>query len=426
MSNALAIASVTQTLYQVLTGCLDRANVPGATVTTLRPDAPTAQLANPGVNIFLYQVAPNAALRNADLPTRSADGTLLQRPQAAIDLNYLITFYGDDLKLEQQRLLAAVVTQMQAFPGLTRAAIQAAEASVPWLATADLDKQSQLVRFTPVNFSLEELSKLWSFLLKTDYVLSVAYQASVVLLQTDDVEPPPPLPVLSWNVYATPFSQPQINQIVADGGGLIVPASTLLVAGQNFVPQQTSAASPPASPALAPVQLQIDGLPQTPTSLSNTQMRVPVPPGLAAGIHSAQVTQSLLLGTPPFPHPGMLQSGLGSFVLHPVIRQVPPGGPYQITVVAAGGSPAEVTLTATLDPQIQSGQRLLLELLPAGAPTSSQLFDGGSANSASNSAAFSFVPPAHGNYLARVRIDGADTPLQLGPGGVPVGPLISF
>src|SRR5262249_14946613 len=204
----LAIASVTETLSDLLTGCLHRANVSGATVTAVRPDSPPQLLPSPGVNVFLYQVSPNAALRNADLPTRAADGTLLRRPQAALDLHYLISFYGDDTRLEQQRLLGAVATQMHAFPTLSRSAIQAAEASKPWLATADLDKQSELVRFAPVIFSLEELSKLWSFLLKIDYVLSVAYRASVVLLETDDAEPPPPLPVLGVNVYATPFSQP--------------------------------------------------------------------------------------------------------------------------------------------------------------------------------------------------------------------------
>jgi hypothetical protein len=153
-------------------------------------------------------------------------------------------------------------------------------------------------------------------------------------------------------------------------------------------------------------------------------MRVALPAGLPAGMHGAQITQSLMLGTPPAPHPGMLQSGLASFVLHPVIRQVPAGGPFQITVTPGGSSPAQVTLTATVDPQIQVGQRLLLELLPANAPSSSHLVDGGAAIAVSNQAAFTFVPPGPGNYLARVRVDGAESPLQLGAGGVPIGPVV--
>src|SRR6516165_2065207 len=103
MSNALAIATVTQTLVTVVSDALQTSQVGGAIPTALRPDA-TSGLPNTGVNIFLYQVTPNIAARNADLPTRRADGTLLRRPQIGLDLQYLLTFYGDDLKLDQQRM----------------------------------------------------------------------------------------------------------------------------------------------------------------------------------------------------------------------------------------------------------------------------------------------------------------------------------
>ena len=80
MSNALAIATVTEALVQTLQGALTGINL-GASphVTNFRPDQENA-LPTVGVNVFLYQVAPNPSLRNADLPTRAADGTLLQAP----------------------------------------------------------------------------------------------------------------------------------------------------------------------------------------------------------------------------------------------------------------------------------------------------------------------------------------------------------
>ncbi len=71
-------------------------------MTNVRPDD-QAHLPAVGVNIFLYQVSPNVAWRNADLPTPRADNSLLHRPQAALDLNYLLTFYGEDTTLDQQR-----------------------------------------------------------------------------------------------------------------------------------------------------------------------------------------------------------------------------------------------------------------------------------------------------------------------------------
>jgi hypothetical protein len=92
MSNFLAIATVTAALRQTL-NAVAGIDVPGAEVTTMRPDEPTNTDAR--VNIYLYQVTPNAAWRNADLPTRRNDGGLVQRPQVALDLHYLLTFYGD-------------------------------------------------------------------------------------------------------------------------------------------------------------------------------------------------------------------------------------------------------------------------------------------------------------------------------------------
>src|SRR5713101_7892498 len=126
MSNFLAIATVTATLKHNLETIYDVGqDVSGAIVTTLRPDSSTTSgLPNPGVNIFLYQVVPNAAWRNTDLPTRSSNGDLLQRPRAALDLHYLFTFYGNEGQLEPQRLLGSVVRTIHSRPVLTRKQIQ--------------------------------------------------------------------------------------------------------------------------------------------------------------------------------------------------------------------------------------------------------------------------------------------------------------
>src|SRR5262249_20234508 len=158
----LAIATVTATLQQVLSDSLANAGVTGATASNLRPDDET-HLPKPGVNIFLYQVTPNAAFRNADLPTRRADGTLVRRPQAALDLHSLLTFYGDDGTLEPQRLLGATILQLHSSPALTRQKIGEIQNSVsfPYLKPSNLADQVELVRVMPANLSLEEMNKLW-------------------------------------------------------------------------------------------------------------------------------------------------------------------------------------------------------------------------------------------------------------------------
>src|SRR5262249_61679827 len=93
----------------------------GAGVSVTRPGAGGNAPPPPSVNLFLYQVSPNAAWRNDDLPTRRPDGRLVHRPQAALDLHYLLSFYGDDKVFEPQRLLGRVTRTLPAHPTLPRA-----------------------------------------------------------------------------------------------------------------------------------------------------------------------------------------------------------------------------------------------------------------------------------------------------------------
>src|SRR5580693_3934771 len=136
MSNYLAIATVTAALQQVLHTPVSNA-VGSAVVGFNRPDAGTAT--TPLVNIFLYQITPNAAYRNVDLPTRRSDGSLSQRPQAAFDLHYLFTFHGNDAQLEPQRLLGAVATTLHSQPLLSNDNINSAVTTFSFLAGSGLD-----------------------------------------------------------------------------------------------------------------------------------------------------------------------------------------------------------------------------------------------------------------------------------------------
>jgi hypothetical protein len=138
MSNHLAIATVTATLQQMLQPAVGNA-VLNAKVGFSRPDAGASKAAL--VNVFLYQVTPNAAYRNADLPTRRPDGTLVDRPQAVLDLHYLFTFHGDDDQFEPQHLLGAVASVLHAKPLLSRQDILKAEQQFGFLAGSGLENQ---------------------------------------------------------------------------------------------------------------------------------------------------------------------------------------------------------------------------------------------------------------------------------------------
>ena len=184
MSNALAIATVTAALRKIAVNAAREADE-SADVIYGRPEAPTN--GNPSrVRLYLYLVAPNAALRNADLPTRNANHELIQRPQIALDLHYLLAFYGDEPKLLPQRMMGAVVRDFHARSMLRRSDIRAVIDGTEELKTSDLADAIEQVKLSPLPLSTEEMSKLWSVFFQTPHALSVAYQASVVLITGTD------------------------------------------------------------------------------------------------------------------------------------------------------------------------------------------------------------------------------------------------
>jgi hypothetical protein len=200
MSNHLAIATVTAALGRRLKETITQDIGGGADVTFGRPKKQNdnGDVQDGVVNLFLYQVSPNPELRNDDLPTRAADGRLTLRPQVALDLHYILSFYGDESRLLPERMLGSVVRSLHAEPVLTRSVIERTrtDGDYDFVANADLDSAVETVRFVPESLSLEELSKLWSVFFEIPYALSVAYKASVVLI-TPDEAPRDVLPVTS-------------------------------------------------------------------------------------------------------------------------------------------------------------------------------------------------------------------------------------
>lgn len=207
MSNHLAIATVTAALKLALENALaaDTSGLP-RDVSIGRPDEIESNGATAGVNIYLYQVTPNSAWRNADLPTRNVRGALVQRPRIALDLHYLFTFFGTGAELADQRLMGHVVSTLHDQPILTPAMIETAMTDPefsPFLDDSDLANEIERVKFSPLTFNLEELSKLWSIFFQTPYHLSMAYMASLIFIERQPT-PTRALPVQIRTVTAVP------------------------------------------------------------------------------------------------------------------------------------------------------------------------------------------------------------------------------
>jgi hypothetical protein len=173
MSNSLAIAAVTATLRQLLDRGL--ADVPGTRVTTRPPDKARTEAAGNQVNLFLYQITPNAAWRNIPAATGPPS-----QPPLALNLYYLLSAYGDnedDPGPMSHQLLGQAMRLLHDHPVLDPAVVRGA------LPGADLHEQVERVRITLQPLSLDEMSKLWTTF-QAPYRLSVAYEAAVVRIDS--------------------------------------------------------------------------------------------------------------------------------------------------------------------------------------------------------------------------------------------------
>ena len=193
MSNQISIATATCALRYMLTPALRI--VPGAQVTTVRPDGLGSNKLTRGINLYLYRVTPNGSFRNVDIPTRRADGSVANKPTQVVDLCYLVTSYGDDTKLEPQLLMGAAVARFHECTVLSGSLInEAAEAHGDIVDGTDLAEQKPRPRVLMEAMSDEELSKIWSVLYQVPYMLTTAYRVSPIFLESDlDVEPREPV-----------------------------------------------------------------------------------------------------------------------------------------------------------------------------------------------------------------------------------------
>lgn len=339
MSNHLALATVTATLRLMLQDRIQGA-VPGAQVRTVRPDAIARDPQARGVNLYLYQVNPNTSFRNLDVATRRSDGSLMQRPQIAVDAMYLLSFFGAEEQLEPQRLLGVAVSTLHTWPELGRDAIQAAIVNAPtaFLNGSDLGAQPVTIKLTMETLTTDELSKIWSVFFQTPYQLSVAYRASVVLLEAEEAFPRPALPTRGARATSGPTASPWIDQlepaIVAGGNG-----ATIRVRGRNLIGGDVVAV--------------VDGQPASARAEEDGSLVVSLPPGVRAGPRALRVVNRGAGDGAP-----SADSNPAALVVQPRLTGEPAVG--SIVDPRTGNSVRVVTVPVV--PEVGPRQRALLHL----------------------------------------------------------------
>jgi hypothetical protein len=358
-------------------------------------------------------------LRNCDLPNRRPDGSLTTTPRIALDLNYLLTFYGNDAELEPQRLLGLVAALLNAQPALSSADIAAALANAqpfnapPFTAAPfttppfqpDLGQQIEQVKLTLLPLSLEELSKLWSVFYQIPFALTMAFQASVVLIEPLNMAPRPALPVTRRIVAALPSAGLTIASVQAAGG-----ANQPITAGSTIVIQ---GAGPLAS--VSAVQIVGYGADLTPAAVASGQISVVIPADVPAGARSLQAVQTAALGSPPTNRTAAVSNPL-AFTLQPVIA-------------ITAGSASQITLS--VQPTVRAGQRVTLLLNEATSPPpvapASYTFQAPPPPADTGSLVFALSGVTKGlSYFVRIQVDGAESPLTLDPTSPQFGPTATL
>ncbi len=418
MSNALAIAGVTAVLRDLLNDGLINHNVAGVlgssvTVSLGPPDrvVPANGTEASQLNLFLHQVTPNAGWRNEGHPSRDASGrSRVSNPPLALDLHYLLSAYsGGDLHAEI--LLGYAMQLLHETPVLTRQAIQIALSPSPAvgtvlppalraLADSGLEHQVEQIKITPEYLNTEEMSKLWTAT-QSHFRPTAAYLASVVLIEaTETVRSP--LPVLSRGPVE-PLSRrdrgvvvepslvpplPMLEAIVPPGGQPVArlgetidligqqldgTGRAVLLTNDRFEIEESSAALGTGGPALIQFSIPIAQAADFPVGIYRVGARV-----LRSGEAAPRDTNRLAM------------------TLAPEITGLP------MSVARDGAASASFTLN--FRPTLRAGQRVVLvlgqqELLPQTFAVPTTSLD------------FVIEDATVGSHLARLRIDGIDSPI---------------
>ncbi|MHC4366632.1 MAG: Pvc16 family protein [Planctomycetota bacterium] len=169
MSRATAIGMVSESLRALLDG--EMTLTPPVTVTILAPDEAGG---NRRINLFLYKVQENPALKNLDWQVKQGEPTQLVPPPLSLNLFYLLTSYspnqGQAGNAAAHEILGEAMRVFYENP------------IVPQDYLVDgLKNAKEQIKIVLNNLDMEELSQVWNTFTKP-FRLSALYEVSVVQL----------------------------------------------------------------------------------------------------------------------------------------------------------------------------------------------------------------------------------------------------
>ncbi|AVH72280.1 DUF4255 domain-containing protein [Nostoc sp. 'Lobaria pulmonaria (5183) cyanobiont'] len=413
MSNVLSIAAVTAVLKVLLENGLVSdpiaASVGDVIVTALPPDRISVEADERAqINLFLYQVTQNRNVDWVSQEFRSRHSRINGNPRSAIpplalDLHYLLTAYGAK-DFQAELLLGYAMHLLHKTPAITSDIIEntlinasttntssAFSQAVATVSVSDLAEQIGQIKLTPEFFNMEETSKLWSAL-QTHYRPSATYLASMVLIESSNDK--------SESFYMMPLSQPNIEQVIAPTKTekMIVAGTKLVIRGKRLRGEITRVRFGNTETLLVPQEVK------------ETQISLLVPPDLYARVQGVQVVH-LTMGNNAGQTNHLVESNVAAFVLHPTITA------FVTQVENSGENLRTAEITVKFQPKVGKAQRVVLllnEVLNEVSDDSPVAYSFLAAPPTQDTDAI-MIPVKNvkpGTYIVRVRVDGAESPLQ--------------
>lgn len=390
MSNHRAIAAVTATLRSLLN---TRLNADGMTVnvTVRPPDRVNLTNGATQLNLFLYQTAQNAALRNMNLPQKLKPGETAP-PPLALNLYYLITAYGpndENEDLVTHQLLGHAMNVLHDHPLLGQSEIKDATSSIQ---QSDLHNQIERIRITPQPMEMEMMSKLWTTF-QTNYRISAAYEVAVVLIESTRPAKTP-LPVLARGeddegatAQGNMAPLPVLEYITVPGGQLSAAlGDELILKGFNLSGTNLKVLVQPPFQS-SETELAIVGAP----TAEEIKAKLPTDPALfPAGYYKLRVKLHK--------EPEVFDRSTNTLHLAVAPKITAPVLPHTVSRDGQG----DVTLNVTAEPQVLPGQyaALLLGEAEVVAQARAQKTD---------PLVFEIKNAPVGEHLVRLRVDGVDS-----------------
>jgi hypothetical protein len=381
-------------------------------VTLAPPDVTVDTVDENRLNLYLYHIRADASLKNQEIPGQGYPGAY-GHPPLSLELYYLMTAFAAPENVPTadevaQEILGDAMRVLHDFAIVTQAlTITRTTAGTVGDVILDTDLRGEFERmkitFQPM--SLDDSSKIWTALPQANFRRSVAYEVSVVQIESQRrrryprlvgepaphvVGPPPVTPSTGPMIYVEPFRHPQIHEVLLRRAGdppdtdmeRSIPYAcirdTLILRGRNFTSDLTT-------------RVRLGNVVVTTPLWRDDRIEVEIPdnPALQPGPQTVMVTLDVRMGQPPTPHIGY-RSNVGIFMLLPHVTgaDIPTTG-----IVRIQG-------TRLFDEGLECLTLVGNEVVPSANYTTSTTTE------------IRFNQPsglASGSYLVRVRVNGAES-----------------